>query len=768
MKKGCVIGFLAGFYSLALQTVFIRLMGLTVGSSEYAFSVIVAVYILMIALGAWQVVGRKTTLRSVLINQVVVLIACILLHQSIPCWPYAGHLVRIAFSSNEPAFYLYQGVLFLCLTAILFIPVGAMGRTMPLLFGTANRRLDETGATVGRLYGWNTAGSVVGAFFGGYILLYVIDLDHLFRILLLTMIAAMLLILPWKDMKNRTGLKITGIGAVLAIFIIILMPSWKTDRFSRGLFRMNAAHPESFSGPTRLHASILGNVKEILAYADGPNTTVSIIESYLREGSEKTGPVSRSIYVNGKNDGRTHGPDRVTTLLLAHVPALLGAGRSGSVAVVGFGTGLSIGAFTLYPHIREIDCLEISPVVRDFAGYFDAYNHEVTKNPRVKWHIGDAYRFLKHVEKKYAVIMSEPSNPWVVGVERLFSREFYDIVSRKLEKDGIYAQWVQTYDISLNTTGMIVNTFAAVFPFVRLFETGTDLLLIGSKTPLQGRHLKNVERRFRIPSVARELGGIDVAGPESLFALELGLPAAYFAERGYHSLEHPKLAFQGGKERFFGDSVEMNDIMKQRAAGPWVRLGSENPLLAPWMSLRTEARVETIKRALPTLCGSKNVRFSPGWNRKRRQCRSAMMRLALEGELDPGGHVPERMLTELRQLMEDRGGDPEPYGTVRDAYEVIKLFGEYDSIFLPLSPERLIDRVDLCFETKTEDAYICRSQLIESLAKTGNSKLARESYERLLKSGVEVPGHIRKVLEKGIREATEAARKVHTRSPASS
>ncbi len=758
LKKGCILGFFAGFYSLALQTVFIRLMGLTAGSSEYAFSIIVAVYILMIALGAWQVVGRKTTLRSILINQAVVVGACILVHQSVSYWPYAAHLARIVFSSNEPAFYLHKGGLFLGLAIVLSVPVGAMGRTLPLLFGATNSRLEESGDTVGKLYGWNTAGSVAGALLGGYILLYFIDLDHLFRILLLSMIAALLLILPWKQMRGRTGLRITAAGSVVAICIIAIMPSWNTDWFTRGLFRMNEPHQESFSGPTRLHASILGNVKEILAYADGPNTTVSIIESYLTEGSKKTKPVSRSIYVNGKSDGKTSGADKTTTLLLAHIPALLGAGKSGSVAVVGFGTGLSIGAFTLYPYIKEIDCLEISPVVRDFARYFDAYNHRVTKNPKMKWHITDAYRFLKHVDKKYAIIMSEPSNPWVVGVERLFSREFYEIVNHRLEKEGIYAQWVQTYDISVETTGMIVNTFAAVFPFVRLFEAGSDLLLIGSKAPLQNRHLKNVEGRFRIPSIAKELGDIDITGPESLLALELGLPATYFADKGYHSLEHPKLAFHAGKERFYGDNVEMNDIMEQRGARPWVRLGSENTLLAQWMSLRPEARIETIKRVLPTLCGSKNISFSPGWEKISRRCRSAMVRLALEGELDPNGQVTERMLTVLKQLQKDRGSDAEPYGTVREAYEAIKLFGEYDSMFLPLSPERLIQQVSVCFETNTEDAYICRSQLIECLAQTGRGELARESYERLLKSRVDVPGHIRKVLEEGIREAMRAMR----------
>ena len=762
LKKGCVIGFLAGFYSLALQTVFIRLTGLTIGSSEYAFSIIVSVYILMIALGAWHVVGRKKTLRSILINQAVVFIACIVVYQSISYWPYAGHLVRIVFTSNEPAFYLHKGGVFLGLALLLSIPVGAMGRTLPLLFGATNSRLEESGATVGRLYGWNTAGSVVGAFFGGYVLLLFIDLDHLFRFLLLSMIGTFMCILPWNKGLGRTHKILTGVISAFAIGVIVIMPPWNEDWLARGLFRMNEARPLSFSGPGRLHASALRPVKEMLAYADGPNTTVSIIETDLPKGLKKTNLFPRSIYVNGKSDGTTHGGDRVTTLLLAHIPALLGAGESESVAVVGFGTGLSIGAFTLYPNIKEIDCLEISPVVRDFARFFDAYNHQVTKNPKVRWRIGDAYRFLKHVDKKYAIIMSEPSNPWVVGVERLFSLEFYEIVKGKLEKDGVYAQWVQTHNISSRTLGIITNTFASVFPFVRLFKAGSAILLIGSKASLNDRHLKNVERRFRIPSVAEELRSVNVTGPESLLALELWLPVEYFAGTEYHSLERPKLAFLAGKESFYGDDLRLNDIMKKRSTRPWVRLGSENTLLARWMSQKPEAQIETIKRALPVLYGSKNVNFSLGWKKKNRRFRMAMLRLALEGELDSNGQVPERMLSGLKQLLEDVVKEVEPYGTVKDAYQAIRFFGENDSIFLPLSPERLIKQVSICFETATGNAYVCRSQLIEALTQTGRGELAEKYYEQLLRSGVDVPGRIQMDLLKGIREARRAGDTIRT------
>ena len=50
--KASIIALLCGLYSIALQTVLVRITGLVMGASEYAFSMVVAVFIAMLALGA--------------------------------------------------------------------------------------------------------------------------------------------------------------------------------------------------------------------------------------------------------------------------------------------------------------------------------------------------------------------------------------------------------------------------------------------------------------------------------------------------------------------------------------------------------------------------------------------------------------------------------------------------------------------------------------------------------------------------------------------
>ena len=60
--------------------------------------------------------------------------------------------------------------------------------------------------------------------------------------------------------------------------------------------------------------------------------------------------------------------------------------------VVGLGTGVTAGELTLYPDVKNIDIVEISPSVVEALPYFEKFTNEVHEDPRVSIHIGDAFR----------------------------------------------------------------------------------------------------------------------------------------------------------------------------------------------------------------------------------------------------------------------------------------------------------------------------------------------------------------------------------------
>src|SRR5690606_34905647 len=117
--------------------------------------------------------------------------------------------------------------------------------------------------------------------------------------------------------------------------------------------------------------------------------------------------------------------------LLALVPALL-ADKAERAFVIGYGAGVTVGELAALQSMREVVVAEISPAVMEAAPYFDDGNLHAATNPKTRVLVSDAYRALLRSEGPFDVIVSEPSNPWVTGVEMLFSREFLSAARAQL------------------------------------------------------------------------------------------------------------------------------------------------------------------------------------------------------------------------------------------------------------------------------------------------------------------------------------------------
>ncbi len=72
-------------------------------------------------------------------------------------------------------------------------------------------------------------------------------------------------------------------------------------------------------------------------------------------------------------------------------------------------------------------------------------------------HVEDAKTFFATHRKRYDIIVSEPSNPWVSGVSSLFSVEFYRDIKPFLEPNGLFVQWLQIYETDLTTVASVAE-----------------------------------------------------------------------------------------------------------------------------------------------------------------------------------------------------------------------------------------------------------------------------------------------------------------------
>jgi spermidine synthase len=98
--------------------------------------------------------------------------------------------------------------------------------------------------------------------------------------------------------------------------------------------------------------------------------------------------------------------------------------------------------------------------------------------------IGDGREMLLAGREKYDLIVSEPSNPYRAGIASLFTREYYQAAAKRLNSEGIFAQWIQAYEVDDSTIETVYATFGSVFPNVETWQTQSgDLLLVGTSGP---------------------------------------------------------------------------------------------------------------------------------------------------------------------------------------------------------------------------------------------------------------------------------------------
>ena len=315
-------------------------------------------------------------------------------------------------------------------------------------------------------------------------------------------------------------------------------------------------------------------MRKLFFFTDGPNVSASLIGYKSKTVTEEAKALvpsgkysSVSFVVNGKAIGSTLG-DFPTMFLLSSLGYLYAPEKETglSSAVIGLGTGISAGVMGQLDKSEEVTVLEIAPEVLDNVKRSPAFNFGVINNPKVKIIAQDGFKYFTKSKKKFDLILSEPSNPWVVGVENVFSYEFYELAKNSLVKDGVLVQWAQLYSIDETTLRIIFHTLKKVFPHAKLYKVGIqDIAIIASQKPLRK---KNLKERFFNPVLEPYYKAIGFYEPEDIslveiFSEELFSKIASVSSLGVHTLEFPKLSYRGDKTFFMGKGVDPENLIPE-------------------------------------------------------------------------------------------------------------------------------------------------------------------------------------------------------------
>ncbi len=545
---------LTGGVSMGLEVAFSRALAMIAGGSLQSFSLVLMSFILGIGLGSVVIsasrLARKYGLNviyALLISAACLVIVHVLFIEQIALL-YAQ--AKYGLAPNQVGYLWHQIAIGLLAFVFLGLPAACLGAVVPLAIRLSTSSSAALGDRVGRLLTANTIGAVVGVLLTGFILMPTMGLRTALAALAI-LLFALAGVIAFQRHQSRVMFAsvVLVIGAILGTALTGARWRWV---MSAGLFRVRNLFVTQDAMIERQKRV------ELLFYKDSADATVSV-EKTVTNNYEQV-----ALRINGKSDASSIG-DAGTQYLLAHLPMTVRPDAT-NVFVLGFGSGITAGALLGHP-IQRLTIAENCKPVLEAGTLFAHWNRGVLTNERTRIINDDARAALKLRPDKYDVIISEPSNPWVVGVGSVFSRDFYKLCTNHLTPNGVMAQWFHKYEMADDIVFLIFRTFASVFPNMEIWDTQEgDLVLLGSPKPWPSDPA-HYQVLFDRVQPGKDMAGLRIVSPAALWARQVASQKTASAIAGDGPIqedEFPYLEYAAPKAFFLGGAANRMYFFDER------------------------------------------------------------------------------------------------------------------------------------------------------------------------------------------------------------
>jgi len=490
----------SGASAMVYEVAWGRTLSMVYGSSVYGVSIMLSTFLLGLTLGSalaarylrrYGSANQMLRLAKALIASATLAFASLIVARSLP-FVFLNFYASI--EGRDVTLFFSQFVI----AGFLMLPCTmALGATLPLAADAMSKGpIGNVGRRIAKLYSWNLIGSALGALSASGILMSTIGIEFTIRFAsVAVLVVAIVLVARAASFSISTG----AFAGSAILIILALDPSGERVMKSFGIYSGVTAYAKY--DMTQLRQVVASH--SLLYYRDGPTATVAVqqIDRF------------KLLKINGKTDASNGPGDMATQLLLGHLPFL--ATEAKQVAVIGWGSGMTVGAVLKHP-VEKVRAFEIEPAVVEASRLFEPENGSPLSDDRVELVMGDARTELRQGSEPYDLIISAPSNPWLTGVSNLFTRDFFELASSRLTPNGIHCQWFQLYGMSESSTRSLIATFREVYPHAVAFQD-RDLLLIGSHEPLSFS-MEKLREFYDDSSIGENLERAKMAYPSDVLA----------------------------------------------------------------------------------------------------------------------------------------------------------------------------------------------------------------------------------------------------------
>ena len=459
-----VIYGLTGAVALGLEVVFFRTIDSLMRSNSYTFAHVLTLYLLLFGTGAAiasRVVGRvKRPERWFLGLQYGVGLAALaglFVLVQLPGLlgidgPLRRHFAIDGYNLGQykwwPATELARMAFVHVLAPLLVmgLPVLLMGSAFPFAQALVARRIDTLGRQTGRLLFANIAGNVTGTLVVGFFLIDRIGTSGVFRLLAALLLIPGLAAAAMAGERRRKALLAGGAVLVMGGALVAFPSNYKLWSF------FHSAQDTDFS------------LAEDRA----------CVNALRRNGDEYL------LFINGASQNGYPYDDY--HLLIGILPALMHPDPTDAMAV-GLGIGATPYGMLIDDRIETIDVVELCggelDLLRSLADGGSPENQRLFSDDRMTMHVGDGRKYLLKTDERFDVMTVDVIRPQSAFSGSLYSVEFYELVKSRLERGGVFAQWLPS--------DRTANGVTEVFPHVLGFTVPTyhfSQFFLASNEPL--------------------------------------------------------------------------------------------------------------------------------------------------------------------------------------------------------------------------------------------------------------------------------------------
>ena len=336
--------------------------------------------------------------------------------------------------------------------------------------------LEDSAGSIGKVYALETIGTLFGGIILTYLLLpYLDSFEIVFSISFINLAISLFLL---KDFP-KTKLKYIVLVSIILITYLSLSGSLnKVQRISLN---------KQWQGRKLLdyRNSIYGNI------------------AVTKEKEQYT------FFYNGIPIITTPYPDRQFVEEFGHLPLLFHQAPK-DILIVSAGAGGLINEILKHP-VEKIDYVELDPLIIEMLKkYPTALTEAELKERRVNIINLDGRFYLRTNPKFYDIILIGMSNQSDLSTNRFFTQEFFSLVKKRLNPDGILALWLPgslTYisqelrDINFS----ILNGLKSVYNYVRIIPGDYNIFLASSSEDIMEVDSKLISQRIRQQNIKTEI-----------------------------------------------------------------------------------------------------------------------------------------------------------------------------------------------------------------------------------------------------------------------